>query len=66
MSGGLVDVAEVWHGGVTAAAADRVPGVHVTRLRQLVELDGNHVRIRLTPFLLILICRRRLRRRHRS
>jgi len=39
--------------GLAARAADCVPGVHVARLRQLVKLHGDDVRVRLTPFLLL-------------
>jgi len=54
----VLDSAEMRHDGVTAAAADCISRVHVTRLCQLVEFDGDHVRIRLAPFLLLDIrCR---------
>jgi len=40
---------------MTASAADRVSGVHVIRLRQLVKSHGDDVCVRLTPLLLLAL-----------
>ena len=51
----VFDGAEMWHEGMAACAADGVTSVHVGWVRQLVEFDGDYIRISLTPFLLITL-----------
>ena len=44
---------------MASLTVDRIAGVHVSWLGQLVELDGDHVRVRLAPLVLAALRRRR-------